>query len=485
MELYQKTAHELHELLVSKEISSTELTQSIFARIDEAEDTIGAYTALLRDSALEKAAEVDKKIAAGDTIAPLAGIPVAIKDNICLEGTPTTCSSKMLDNFVPPYDATVITKLRAQDAVFTGKTNMDEFAMGNTTETAYRHKTKNSWNTDYVPGGSSGGSAACVGADEAIAALGSDTGGSIRQPAAFCGVVGLKPTYGTVSRSGVVAFASSLDQVGPLTKDVTDSAILLNALTGYDPKETTSRNITYPDFTQGLRDGAKGLTVGLPKEYLERGVSDEAKKAVLDAAAAYEKLGATVKECSLPMTEYALPVYQILSAAEASSNLARFDGIKYGYQAQDVKDLDELYKKSRSEAFGAEVKRRIMLGAYTLSAGYYDAYYKKALQVRTLVKQDFDTAFESFDLLITPTTPDTAWKLGGKMNPMELYAADICTVAINIAGVPALSLPYALGQNGMPLGVQLISKPLSEATLLRAAFALEGTVSIKNPGKVK
>jgi len=479
--LYEKTAHELSKMLENKEISSAELTRAQIERIKEVEEQVEGYVTTVFDNAVKKAEEIDKKIAAGEKLSPLAGIPMAIKDNICTKDVKTTCASKMLHNFVPPYSATAFEKL--SDSVMVGKANMDEFAMGSSTENSYFKKTKNPFNLEHVPGGSSGGSAAIVSADEAIFALGSDTGGSIRQPASFCGVVGMKPTYGRVSRYGLVAFASSLDQIGPFTKDVTDCAMVLNEICGRDEKDSTSLPVEKSDFTSFLTGDVKGMKIGLPKEYLGEGISPEVREAVLKAAKAYEKMGAEVSECSLPMTEYALPAYYMISSAEASSNLARYDGIRFGYRAEGCEDLDDVFYKTRSEGFGKEVKRRIMLGTFVLSSGYYDAYYKKAQQVRTLVRDDFNKAFEKFDLLISPVAPITAWKFGEKSaDPLQMYAADICTVSINIAGLPAMSMPCGLDSKGLPIGLQLIGKPMGDEEIIRAAYAYEqsdGYVKIK------
>jgi len=472
--LYNKTAHELSDMLAKKEISSSELTESVIKRIETGESDISAYNTFLFDDARKKAFEVDKKIAAGEALSPLAGIPLAVKDNICMDGVLTTCSSKMLENFVPPYDATVISRLKASDSVFIGRTSMDEFAMGNSNQTSYLKKASNPINTDYVPGGSSGGSAAAVASGEAILALGSDTGGSIRQPSAFCGVVGLKPTYGTVPRFGLIAFGSSLDQIGPITKDVTDSAMLYRAIAGYDAQETTSLDVKYPDFTSVLNDGVKGLRVGIPKEYFETGVDEESKAAVLSAAKKLEEMGAVVSECSLPYTKYGVSVYHVISMAEASSNLGKFDCVKFGYRDPDAKDLEELYINSRTKGFGDEVKRRVMLGTWVVTDGKFDEYYKQAAKVRTLIMQSYDNAFESFDLLLAPTTKTSAWKKDKVFDSLvESYSTDACAVSANIVGIPAISVPFATGQNGLPIGVQLMANRLCEQTIFKAAFALE------------
>ena len=466
------TIHEYAELLKQKKLSSVELTKQYLARIEKADAQIGSYITVCPDEALAAADKADERIARGEATL-LTGIPVGIKDNICTEGITTTCASKMLYNFVPPYDATVIKRLKNEGAVILGKLNMDEFAMGSSTESSYFKKTKNPYDLTRVPGGSSGGSAASVSADLAPYALGSDTGGSIRQPAAFCGNVGLKPTYGLVSRFGLIAFASSLDQIGSFTKDVTDCAIVLNAIAGYDKMDSTSVDADKTDYTKALGLPLKGMKIGVPKQYLESGIQTEIKEAVENAVKVYEILGAECEECSLPLSKYALPAYYLISSAEASSNLARFDGIKYGYRAEEYHGLAELYEKTRSEGFGEEVKRRIMLGSYALSSGYYDAYYKKAQQVRGLIKRDFAACFEKYDVLLTPTTPTTAYKFGEKSDPVAMYMGDICTVAVNIAGLPAISIPAGLDKNGMPIGIQLIANSFEERKLLTVAYAYE------------
>ena len=466
------TIHEYAELLKQKKLSSVELTKQYLARIEKADAQIGSYITVCPDEALAAAGKADERIAKGEATL-LTGIPVGIKDNICTEGITTTCASKMLYNFVPPYDATVTKRLKNEGAVILGKLNMDEFAMGSSTESSYFKKTKNPYDLTRVPGGSSGGSAASVSADLAPYALGSDTGGSIRQPAAFCGNVGLKPTYGLVSRFGLIAFASSLDQIGSFTKDVTDCAIVLNAIAGYDKMDSTSVDADKTDYTKALGLPLKGMKIGVPKQYLESGIQTEIKEAVENAIKVYEMLGAECEECSLPLSKYALPAYYLISSAEASSNLARFDGIKYGYRAEEYHGLTDLYEITRSEGFGEEVKRRIMLGTYALSSGYYDAYYKKAQQVRGLIKRDFAACFEKYDVLLTPTTPTTAYKFGEKSDPVAMYMGDICTVAVNIAGLPAISIPAGLDKKGMPIGIQLIANSLDERKLLTAAFAYE------------
>lgn len=466
------TIHEYAELLKQRKLSSVELTKQYLARIEKADAQIGSYITVCPDEALAAAGKADERIAKGEATL-LTGIPVGIKDNICTEGIKTTCASKMLYNFVPPYDATVTKRLKNEGAVILGKLNMDEFAMGSSTESSYFKKTKNPYDLTRVPGGSSGGSAASVSADLAPYALGSDTGGSIRQPAAFCGNVGLKPTYGLVSRFGLIAFASSLDQIGSFTKDVTDCAIVLNAIAGYDKMDSTSVDADKTDYTKALGFPLKGMKIGVPKQYLESGIQTEIREAVENAIKVYEMLGAECEECSLPLSKFALPAYYLISSAEASSNLARFDGIKYGYRAEEYHGLTDLYEITRSEGFGEEVKRRIMLGTYALSSGYYDAYYKKAQQVRGLIKRDFAACFEKYDVLLTPTTPTTAYKFGEKSDPVAMYMGDICTVAVNIAGLPAISIPAGLDKKGMPIGIQLIANSFDERKLLTAAFAYE------------
>lgn len=474
MELYEATAHELGSLIKEKKLGAAELTDMILKRIDTIDPKVGSYLTVLKEEALKKAAEIQKQLDGGAEMSPLAGIPGAVKDNMCTEGTLTTCASKILSNFIPPYNATVIDKLNDAKTVLLGKLNMDEFAMGGSTENSWFKQTRNPWDLERVPGGSSGGSAAAVASGEAVFALGSDTGGSIRQPASFCGVVGMKPTYGSVSRFGLVAFASSLDQIGTFTKDVTDCALVMNAITGHDPKDSTSAAVDYPDYTKALVNDIKGFKIGIPKEYMGEGLNPEVGKAVQEAAETFEKLGAKCEEFSMPMTEYAIPAYYIMSSAEASSNLARYDGIKYGYRAEKFTDLLDLYKQTRSEGFGPEVKRRIMLGTYALSSGYYDAYYKKALQVRTLIMRGFDEAFAKYDLVIGPTAPTTAYKIGEKVDdPLAMYLGDIYTVSVNIAGLPGLVIPCGFDSLGLPIGLQLIGKPFGESTLLRAGYAYE------------
>jgi len=473
-ELHQLTIHEAHELLKQKKISSTELTKSVLKRIAEIEGKVHACVTIVEDIALKEAEKVDNYIKTAPEITPLTGIPTLIKDVICTKGIRTTCSSKMLENFVPPYDATVIEKLKAQKAVIVGKTNMDEFAMGSSTEHSAFFPTHNPWDLSRVPGGSSGGSAVAVSTGEAIYALGSDTGGSIRQPAALCSVVGLKPTYGRVSRFGLVAFASSLDQIGPMTKDVTDCALLMNVIAGYDSRDSTSVPYPVPDYTQQLIPDIKGLKIGIPREYFVEGVQNQVRVALQAAINKLQELGAEIDwEASLPHTKYALTAYYILAPSEASANLARYDGVRYGFSERDASNVIETTERTRQFGFGPEVKRRIMLGTYALSAGYYDAYYLKAQKVRILIKQEFDQAFEKYDALVTPTSPIVPFKLGEKLeDPMQMYLSDVCTLPINIAGIPAISIPAGFADN-LPIGMQIMGKPFSEEILLRIAFAYE------------
>lgn len=478
MKLFEQPAHVLHDMLVNKEITSLELTQAVLDRIDEVEGDVQAYLTITREEALAQAKAVDEKIAKGEEIAFLEGIPGAIKDNICTKGIKTTCASKILQKFVPPYDATVMQKLEAQNPVVLGKTNLDEFAMGGSTENSAYHPTCNPWNTDCVPGGSSGGSAAAVAAGTAVWALGSDTGGSIRQPASFCGVVGMKPTYGRVSRYGLVAYASSLDQIGPITKDVTDCAHILNIIAGRDEMDSTSLDVQVPDFTKALVQDVKGLKIGLPKEYFVKGMDPEVEAAVKNGVKELEKLGAEVVEISLPNTDYAISTYYLIAPAEAATNLARYDGVSYGERAEDAADLVEMMTKTRTQYLGEEVKRRIMIGNYALSAGYYDAYYLKALKVRRLVKEDYDKAFKDVDVIICPAAPSVAYKIGEKIaNPLEMYLQDACTVPLNLAGLPGISVPCGYNKDKMPIGMQIIGKALDEETILRVAYTYEQSQS--------
>ncbi|HVJ48146.1 Asp-tRNA(Asn)/Glu-tRNA(Gln) amidotransferase subunit GatA [Desulfitobacterium sp.] len=487
MEITSQSIGELHELLAAKKISAVELTQSMLHRIEQLDPEVKAFLLVTEDLALSQASQVDAKIARGEEIGSLEGIPMALKDNLCTEGIRTTCSSKMLENFVPPYSATVVEKLKATGAVLLGKLNMDEFAMGSSTENSRFSTTHNPWDLERVPGGSSGGSAAAVAAEEAVFTLGSDTGGSIRQPAAFCGVVGLKPTYGAVSRFGLIAFASSLDQIGPITKTVQDNARVFQEIVGYDRQDSTSVPFEIPNYSEFLTQDVKGLRIGVPKEYFAKGLDAGVKKVLEEVLETLQGLGAIVEECSLPHTEYAMPAYYLLATAEASSNLARYDGVRYGYRAEGAEDVLHLFKKTRSEGFGAEVKRRIMLGTYALSAGYYDAYYLKAQKVRTLIQNDFNQAFAQFDVLLSPTAPTTAFKIGEKSgDPLTMYLSDVCTVPINLAGIPSLSLPAGFVE-GMPVGMQLMGRPFSEGTLYRVAHAFEQNTDFhtRKPSLVK
>ena len=481
MDICKLTVHELVDCLEKGELTSEQITRAYLDRIEEIEPKVQAYNSVLVEEALAKAKKVDEERKAGKTVSKFAGIPIGIKDNLCITGTKTTCSSKMLENFVAPFDATVIEKLNAEDAVYLGKLNMDEFAMGSSTEHSAFKKTVNPWDLERVPGGSSGGSAAAVAADIAPWTLGSDTGGSIRQPASLCGVVGLKPTYGLVSRYGLVAFASSLDQIGPITKDVTDSAMLLNIIAGHDEKDSTTMDIEKKDYTKCLVNDVKGLRIGIPKEYIGEGINEEVKQAILNVAKKYEEMGAIVEDCSFEVGQYATSVYYIIADAEASSNLGRFDGIRYGYRTEKYSDLKDIYKNSRSEGFGPEVKRRIMIGTYVLSSGYYDAYYKKAQKVRSVITKAYNDLFEKYDVLLTPTSPITAFKIGEKSNnPLEMYLADICTVPVNIAGLPGINVPCALDSKGLPIGFQLIAKAFNEETLFRAAYTYEQNTNFRD-----
>ena len=468
MELTDLTVHELMEKVKNKEITIEEITKAYANRINEKEPEVNAFVSTRLDEAIAESKN------------PEAGIPIGIKDNICTKGIKTTCSSKMLENFVSPYDATVITKIKEKNIPILGKLNMDEFAMGSSTENSSFKITRNPWNLNKVPGGSSGGSAAAVAANLVPWALGSDTGGSIREPASFCGIVGLKPTYGIVSRSGLVAFASSLDQIGPMTKDVEDSALLLNIIAGHDENDSTSVKREKIDYTKNLKNPIKGMKIGVPKEFFGEGINPEVKKSLENSIEEYKKLGAIVEECSLDVSESSLAAYYIIACAEASSNLGRFDGIRYGYRAKDYKNLKELFVKSRTEGFGKEVKRRIILGTYVLSSGYYDAFYKKAQKVRTYVKNKFDECFKKYDVLLTPVAPTTAFDIGSKTNnPLEMYLADICTVSINIASVPAISIPCGVDSNNMPIGMQLIGNRFQEEKILNAAYAIEQQIKFR------
>ncbi|MFC0273191.1 Asp-tRNA(Asn)/Glu-tRNA(Gln) amidotransferase subunit GatA [Metabacillus herbersteinensis] len=473
MSLFDHKLSEIKELLHKKEITVTDLVDTSYKRIAEVDGQVGAFLTLNEDKARTYAKELDEAVGTRDQFGLLFGMPIGIKDNIVTKNLRTTCASKILDNFDPIYDATVVTRLKEAETVTIGKLNMDEFAMGSSTENSSYKATKNPWNLETVPGGSSGGSAAAVAAGEVPFSLGSDTGGSIRQPAAFCGVVGLKPTYGRVSRFGLVAFASSLDQIGPLTRNVEDNAYLLQSISGHDEMDSTSANVEVPDFLSSLTGDVKGLKIAVPKEYLGEGVSEEVKQSVLDALKVLEGMGATWEEVSLPHSKYALATYYLLSSSEASANLSRFDGVRYGHRTDNAKNLIDLYKQTRSEGFGDEVKRRIMLGTFALSSGYYDAYYIKAQKVRTLIKQDFEQVFEKFDVIIGPTTPTPAFRIGeNTKDPLTMYANDILTIPMNLAGVPAISVPCGLS-NGLPLGLQIIGKHFDESTIYRVAHAFE------------
>ncbi len=476
-ELITKSSSEQRKALLNKEVSAVELTEAVYKRVEETDEKIGAYNFLTKDFALETAGNVDKKIKNGDDLPPLAGIPLALKDNINLKSYPTTASSKILANFVSPYDATVTKKLKANLIPIIGKANLDEFAMGSSNENSAFKIVRNPWNLNKVPGGSSGGSAAAVAAGEATVALGSDTGGSIRLPASYCGLVGLKPTYGRVSRYGLIAFASSLDQIGPITRTVEDAALLLNTIAGHDEKDSTSLNQTPPDFTQDLRKDLKGVKIGYIKELCSEGLADDVSASIEKAINTYKSLGAEIIEISLPLIKYSIAVYYIVATAEASSNLARFDGVKYGFRAKDADTLYDMYVKTRAQGFGDEVKRRIMLGTYALSSGYYDAYYKKAQQLRRLIKNDFDNAFSKVDVLLSPTCPHTAFDIGSKIeDPLSMYLTDIATITANLAGIPAMNVPVSLDKDKMPVGIQLQSDCLNETKLLNVAFKLEEAV---------
>jgi aspartyl-tRNA(Asn)/glutamyl-tRNA(Gln) amidotransferase subunit A len=469
MDLYRWTIHEASAAVREGRCTPTELIESVNGRIQAVEETIHAYVSVAGDAATQQVASLS-----GDEKSLLWGVPIALKDNLATQGMRTTCSSRILKNFRPPYDATVVSRLKAAGAVFSGKTNLDEFAMGSSTETSYMGTTRNPWDPTRIPGGSSGGSAAAVAADACLAALGSDTGGSIRQPASHCGIVGLKPTYGRVSRFGLVAFASSLDQIGPLAKDVTDAAILLKAIAGHDPRDSTSVNVPVPDYPSLLNGEVRDLRIGVPQEYLQAGIQREVREAVRNALDLLAGAGASIREISLPHTDYAVSAYYILATAEASSNLARYDGVKYGYRAEPAEELLEMYRQTRGEGFGPEVKRRIMLGTYALSSGYYDAYYRKAQQVRTLIMRDFEAAFDVCDVLLAPTCPTTAFRIGEKVNdPLQMYLSDIYTISVNLAGIPGISIPCGFDDGGLPIGLQILGKHFDEATVLNAAYAYE------------
>jgi len=474
MTLYELTIHQLHDLLVKREVTAREATEALYRRIGEVDGKVRAYLRLTEEEAFRQAEETDRKILRGEEIGDLEGIPIGIKDILCTEGLETTCGSKILRGYIPFYDATVIKKLKERGAIFLGKLNMDEFAMGSSTENSGFQITRNPWNLTCIPGGSSGGSAAAVAADECIAALGTDTGGSIRQPASCCGVVGLKPTYGRVSRYGLIAFASSLDQIGPITKDVEDCALLLGGISGHDPFDSTSVNTEVPDYKQYLVNDIKGVRIGIPKEYFVEGMDPEVERATQAAIDLLGKGGAKVRSISLPHTPYAVAIYYIICTAEASSNLARYDGVKYGFRSNRYEDLLEMYGRTRAEGFGKEVKRRIILGTYVLSAGYYEAYYRKASQVRTLMKSDFDKAFDEVDVIVTPTAPTPAFHIGEKVeDPLQMYLSDILTIPVNLAGIPALSLPCGFNREGLPIGLQIMGRHFDEGMLLRVAYTFE------------
>lgn len=474
MDLMSLTAVELGRKIKAKEVTVREAVLAAYDKIDEKEAELNCYVTTTKEAALAKADEVQAKIDAGELTGPLAGVPVAIKDNMCTKGVLTTCSSRILENFVPTFTAEAVINLEKAGAVILGKTNMDEFAMGSTTETSHYGATKNPWNTKHVPGGSSGGSAAAVAADECSFALGSDTGGSIRQPSSYCGVTGMKPTYGTVSRYGLIAYGSSLDQIGPIAKDVTDCAAILEAIASYDPKDSTSIRRDDYDFTSALVDDVKGMKIGIPKDYLIEGLNPEVKAAIMNAAHKLEEKGAVVEEFDLSLVEYAIPAYYVIACAEASSNLARFDGVKYGYRTPEYNELHEMYKKTRSEGFGPEVKRRIMLGSFVLSSGYYDAYYLKALRTKALIKQAFDKAFSKYDIILGPVAPTTAPEIGSSLaDPIKMYLGDIYTISVNLAGLPGISVPGGFDSKGLPIGVQMIGNCFEEKKIIRAAYAFE------------
>jgi aspartyl-tRNA(Asn)/glutamyl-tRNA(Gln) amidotransferase subunit A len=487
MDLHRLTIHELHNLLAKKEVTSREATEALYKRIKAVDKKIGAYLLLTEEEAFRQADQVDHQVAKGEKIGDLTGIPMGLKDILCTEGIRTTCGSRILENYVPFYNGTVVRRLKERNAVFLGKLNMDEFAMGSSTENSGFQITRNPWNLERIPGGSSGGSAAAVAADECIGALGTDTGGSIRQPASCCGVVGLKPTYGRVSRYGLVAFASSLDQIGPITKDVEDCAILMNAISGYDPYDSTSVNVEVPDYKESLVKDVKGIRIGIPNEYFIEGIDPDVEKAVTQAVDHFEKCGARVEKISLPHTEYAVAVYYIIATAEASSNLARYDGVKYGLRTKGYRDLMEMYTQTRAKGFGKEVKRRIILGTYVLSAGYYEAYYRKASQVRTLTRKDFEDAFRQVDVIMAPTAPTPAFRIGEKTeNPLQMYLSDIFTIPVNLAGIPAISIPCGFSHENLPIGLQIMGKHFDEGMLLRVAYTFEQTTDfhLKKPAPI-
>lgn len=470
--LYKLTASEIREKILNKEVKVEELVKETFERIEKVEGKVGSFVHLRKEKALEEARILDEKIARGEKVGALAGVPVAIKDNMVSKGDITTACSKILGNYEGIYDATAVKKLKEADAIIIGITNMDEFAMGSTTKTSFYHLTKNPWDATRVPGGSSGGAAASIAAQEVYISLGSDTGGSIRQPASFCGVVGMKPTYGRVSRYGLIAFASSLDQIGPMAKSVEDIALTMNVIAGADDYDATVVNCEVPDYTQFLNQDIRGMKIGVPKEYFIDGINPEVRQIMEDAIEKFITLGAEIVEISLPHTKYAVPTYYVIAPAEASSNLARFDGVRYGYRSENIQNINDLYVNSRSEGFGDEVKRRIMIGTYVLSAGFYDAYFKKAQKVRAKIKEDFDRAFENVDVIFTPVSPSTAFRLDDKKTPIELYLEDIFTISANLAGIPGISIPAGKAQ-GLPVGIQLLGKPFGEGDLIKAGSAFE------------
>ena len=485
MDIMSLTAVELGKKIKAKEISVTEATQAYLDQIEKVENDVHSYVTIDKEGALKRAEEVQKMIDDGTLLSPLAGVPAAIKDNMCTKGTRTTCSSKILENFVPTFTSEAVLNLEKAGAVIIGKTNMDEFAMGSTTETSYYGVTRNLWNLGHVPGGSSGGSCAAVAAGECAYALGSDTGGSIRQPSSFCGVTGIKPTYGTVSRYGLIAYGSSLDQIGPIAKDVTDCATILETIASHDVKDSTSVEREY-DFTSALTDDVKGMKIGIPRDYFGDGLSADVKEQILNAVKILEEKGAVVEEFDLSLVKYAIPAYYIIADAEASSNLARFDGVKYGYRTEEYEGLHNMYKKTRSEGFGAEVKRRIMLGSFVLSSGYYDAYYLKALRTKALIKQAFDKAFAKYDMIVAPAAPTTAPELGKSLSdPMKMYLSDIYTISVNLAGLPGISIPVGKDSKGLPVGMQLIGDCFQEKKIIQAAYTFEQTRTYESPQFVK
>lgn len=486
MSILDLTALELGKKIKAGEITSPQATEAVIKQIKAVEEQVHSYVTLDEEGAMKRAKEVQAQIEAGTLTGPLAGVPAAIKDNMCTKGMRTTCSSKILENFVPTYTAEAVLNLEKAGAVILGKTNMDEFAMGSTTETSYYGVTRNPWNTEHVPGGSSGGSCAAVAANECFYALGSDTGGSIRQPSSFCGVTGIKPTYGTVSRYGLIAYGSSLDQIGPVAKDVSDCAAILEAISSHDLKDSTSMARTDCDFTSALKDDVKGMKIGIPSSYFGEGLDEEVRAAILKAADILKEKGAIVETFDLDLVDYAIPAYYVIASAEASSNLSRFDGIKYGYRTKEYEGLHNMYKKTRSEGFGPEVKRRIMLGSFVLSSGYYDAYYLKALRTKALIKKEFDKAFAKYDLILAPASPDTAPKLGASLSdPLKMYLGDIYTISVNLAGLPGMTVPCGMDSKGLPIGMQLIGDCFKEKNIIRAGYAFECTRKYEMPKLAK